>query len=185
MRRIFNFTQFINESTAAGNMENTYKIPFKYSSHDPREGYSSRSFVEDLKSIFIEKPEIKDEILEFLSKTMEIITIDDLSKKPFAHMIEIIPEIERIIGAGEYQPELRMPGGAILFIRNKELKTGKKADFYLNSHGTKIEVVTEDESGEEMVYMFRTERFPFDRFGFTEKEKEETHSLIEDLRANS
>ena len=144
MRRLFNFTEFVNESSAAGNMDKTYNIPFKYSSHDPKEGYNSKSFVDDLKSVFIEKPELKREITSFISTTMRISNIDDLSTRPFSEISKIIPEIERIIEAGEYEPELKMPGGAILFIRNKILKNGRGADFYLNRAGTKIEVVTED-----------------------------------------
>lgn len=185
MRRIFNFTQFINESTAAGNMDKTYNIPFKYSSNDPKNGYNSKSFCDDLKSIFVEKPELKKEIIEFISNTMEISSIDDISKKPFSDIINIIPEIERIIEAGEYEPEMIMPGGAILFIRNKTLKSGIGADFYLNTHGTKIEVITEDEDGNERVYMFRSEKFPFDRFNFTDEEKQETKELIDKRKSNS
>ena len=65
------------------------------------------------------------------------------------------------------------------------LKNGFGADFYLNSHGTKIEVVTEDETGEEKVYMFKSDKFPFDRFNFTEEEKKETEYLIDKRTANS
>jgi hypothetical protein len=184
MRKIFNFQQFINESTAAGNMDNTYSIPFKYSSHDPKEGYNSRTFLDDLNSIFVEKPELKKEIIEFISSSMGIISLEELAKKPFSYISEIIPEIERIIEAGEYEPEIRMPGGATLFIRNKEIKNGKNADFYLNSHGTKIEVVTEDEDGNEKVYRFSSDKFPFDRFNFTDQEKEETANLIDKLNSN-
>lgn len=178
MRRIFNFNQFINESSAAGNMDKTYKVPFSYSSHDPKDGYNSKSFVSDLESIFVEKPELKKEITKFISTTMKISSIDQLSSRPFSDIIKIIPEVERIIEAGEYEPETQMPGGAILFIRNKMLKNGFGADFYLNSHGTKIEVVTEDNSGEEKVYMFKSEKFPFDRFEFSEEEKNDTIDLI-------
>jgi len=184
MKRIHSFNDFINESSSAGNMDKTYKIPFSYSSHDPKEGYNSRSFVEDLESIFIEKPEIKKEIIKFISKTMSVSSLEELSKRPFYYVAKIIPEIERIIEAGEYEPETEMPGGAILFIRNKILKNGFGADFYLNSHGTKIEVVTEDETGKEKVYMFRSEKFPFDRFDFTEGEKEETIELIKQRQSN-
>ena len=147
MKRIFNFTQFINESTAAGNMDKTYNIPFRYSSHDPKNGYNSKIFVDDLKSIFLEKPELKKEITEFISSSMNVSTLDDLYKRPFSEIVKLIPEIERIIEAGEYEPELKMPGGATLFIRNKILKNGKGADFYLNSHGSKIEVVTKTMKG--------------------------------------
>ena len=62
MKKIFTFKEFsINESTAAGNREKTYSIPFSYSSNDPKYGYNSKSFVDDLESIFIEKPELKKE----------------------------------------------------------------------------------------------------------------------------
>lgn len=183
MRRIFNFDQFINESSAAGNMDKTYNIPFAYSSNDPKDGYSSKSFVDDLKSIFVEKPDLKKEITEFISSTMQISSIDQLASKPFAEIIKIIPEIERIIEAGEYEPEIKMPGGALLFIRNKMLSNGFGADFYINRHGTKIEVVTEDETGEERVYMFKAEKFPFDRFEFNDEEKRETEDLINQRRS--
>jgi hypothetical protein len=185
MRRLFNFTEFVNESSAAGNMDKTYNIPFKYSSHDPKEGYNSKSFVDDLKSVFIEKPELKREITSFISTTMRISNIDDLSTRPFSDISKIIPEIERIIEAGEYEPELKMPGGAILFIRNKILKNGRGADFYLNRAGTKIEVVTEDLEGKEKVMIFRSSEFPFERFNFTEEEKQETEELITKRESNS
>jgi hypothetical protein len=185
MRRLFNFNEFVNESSAAGNMDSTYHIPFKYTSNDPKEGYNSKSFVDDLKSVFVEKPELKKEITTFISTTMRISNIDDLSTRPFSEIIKIIPEIERIIEAGEYEPELKMPGGAILFIRNKILKNGRGADFYMNSHGTKIEVVTEDVEGNEKVMVFRTEEFPFERFDFTDEEKQETEDLVKEKRSNS
>jgi len=185
MKRIFNFNEFINESSAAGNMDKTYNIPFKYSSNDPKNGYSSKTFVDDLKSIFVEKPELKKEINDFVSTSMEISSIDDLIKKPFSEIIKIIPEIERIIEAGEYEPETKMPGGAILFIRNKMLKNGKGADFYINRHGSKIEVVTEDETGDEKVYLFKSNKFPFDRFNFTTEEIEETRSIMDELKSNA
>ena len=184
MRRIFSFDQFINESSAAGNMDRTYSVPFAYSSNDPKDGYNSKTFVDDLESIFIEKPELKEEITKFISTTMKISSVDQLSSRPFSEIIKIIPEIERIIEAGEYEPEEAMPGGAILFIRNKMLKNGFGADFYLNSHGTKIEVVTEDETGMEKVYMFKSDKFPFERFNFTEEEKQETEDLISQRKSN-
>lgn len=185
MRRLFNFQEFINESSAAGNMDRTYNIPFKYSSNDPKEGYNSKSFVDDLKSVFVEKPELKKEITEFISSTMKISNIDDLAQRPFVEISKIIPEIERIIEAGEYEPELKMPGGAVLFIRNKILKNGRGADFYLNSSGTKIEVVTEDSEGIEKVMVFKTDSFPFDRFNFTDEEKQETEELISSKRSKT
>jgi len=182
MRRLFNFKEFINESSAAGNMDKTYDIPFKYTSNDPKEGYSSKSFVADLKSVFIEKPELKKEITGFISSIMKITNIDDLANRPFSEISKIIPEIERIIEAGEYEPELKMPGGAVLFIRNKILKNGRGADFYLNRAGTKIEVVTEDVEGNEKVMVFKADNFPFNRFDFTEEEKKETEDLIADKK---
>jgi len=184
MKRIFNFNEFINESSAAGNMDKTYQVPFSYSSHDPKEGYNSKTFVDDLESIFVEKPELKKEIIKFISTTMKISSLDQLSSRPFSEIIKIIPEIERIIEAGEYEPEEEMPGGAILFIRNKIFKNGKGADFYLNKSGSKIEVVTDDETGGEKVYVFRSKKFPFDRFEFTEEERKETEDLIKKRSLN-
>jgi len=185
MKRILDFYGFINESSAAGNMDKTYSIPFKYSSNDPRDGYNSKSFVSDLESVFIEKPHLKKEIIGFLSTTMKISSIDQLEMKPFSEVSKIIPEIERIIEAGEYEPESIMPGGANLFIRNKTLKNGKGADFYINNRGTKIEVVTDDDAGKEVVYMFRTEKFPFDRFEFTQEEKDELRNIIDKKKVSA
>ena len=184
MRKIFNFKEFINESSAAGNMDRTYRVPFAYSSHDPKLGYNSKSFVDDLRSIFIEKPELKKEITEFIS-TMMNLSLEDLEYRPFSEVSKIIPEIERIIEAGEYEPETVMPGGSLLFIRNKSMSNGSSADFYINRHGTKIEVVTEDEYGEEKVYRFKSDKFPFDRFEFTDEEIEETKDIIENKKSSS
>lgn len=179
MRRIKLFKDFnINESSAAGNRDNTYQIPFTYTSNDPKIGYNSKSFVDDLKSIFVEKPDLKNPILQFLINSVGISKIDDLSDKPFALIKDIIPEIERIIGAGEYEPEITMPGGALLFIRNKIMSDGKGADFYVNRKGTKIEVVTEDENGNEKVFTFDSSNFPSDRFEFTPEEKDELESIL-------
>lgn len=179
MRKIFSFKEFnINESTAAGNRDETYSIPFSYSSNDPKHGYNSKSFVDDLKSIFIEKPQLKKEILEFLSQNIGISNIDDLANKPFSLVSDIIPEIERIISAGEYEPEMIMPGESLLFIRNKKFKNGKGADFYINRKGTKIEVVEDDEAGKEISTIYETPRFPLDRYEFTDEEKEEFWALL-------
>ncbi len=179
MKKIKNFDQFsIYESSAAGNRESTYSIPFSYTSNDPRFGYSSKSFVDDLEALFIEKPSLEKEITEFLIKNTGVSRIKDLALKPFSLIKDIIPEIERIISAGEYEPELVMPGGALLFIRNKKLSSGKGADFYLNRRGTKIEVVTEDANGDEKVYFFDSKSFPYERFEFTQEEREELESLI-------
>lgn len=183
MRRIFNFKQFLNESSAAGNMDRTFKVPFAYSSHDPKVGYNSKSFVEDLRALFVEKPELKKEITEFITTTMNI-SLDDLEFRPFVEVSKIIPEIERIIEAGEYEPEKVMPGGSTLFIRNKIMDNGSSADFYINRFGTKIEVVTEDESGEERVFRFKAEKFPFDRFQFTPEEIKETEDIIKEKMSN-
>ena len=184
MKKIFNFKEFINESSAAGNMDKTYKVPFAYSSHDPKLGYNSKSFVEDLRSIFVEKPELEKEITEFIS-TMMNMSLEDLEYRPFSEVSKIIPDIERIIEAGEYEPETVMPGGSLLFIRNKSMSNGSSADFYINRHGTKIEVVTEDEYGQERVYRFTSEKFPFDRFEFTDAEIEDLKKIIEEKEANS
>lgn len=179
MKNIKNFLEFtINESSAAGNRENTYDIPFSYTSNDPKYGYNSKSFVDDLEALFVEKPKLKKEITEFLVQNTGISKISDLAIKPFALIKDIIPEIERIISAGEYEPELVMPGGALLFIRNKIMSNGKGADFYINRKGTKIEVVTDDSNGEEKVYFFDSKSFPYDRFDFTPEEKEELQSLL-------
>lgn len=179
MKNLLNFDKFsISESTAAGNRELSYNIPFSYSSNDPKEGYNSKSFVSDLKALFLDKPQIKKEIFKFLSDTLRISNIDDLENKPISIIIEIIPEIERIINAGEYEPEMIMPGGSLLFIRNKKLENGTTADFYINKKGTKIEVVTEDEKGKEKVMMFSIDRFPIGRFEFTKEERKELEALI-------
>ena len=179
MKNIKSFNDFvINESSAAGNMGISYKIPFKYTSNDPRYGYTSKSFVSDLKSIFVEKPELKNEIISFLVQNIDISKIEELGDKPFSLIAKIIPEIERIIDAGEYEPELTMPGGALLFIRNKTMKDGSGADFYINKKGTKIEVVTEDSRGKEKVVIYETTKFPFERYEFTQEEREELNSLI-------
>lgn len=179
MRKIKNFNEFsLLESSAAGNRENTYELPFKHSSNDPKYGYNSKSFVDDLKSIFVEKPFLKKEILAFISQNIGISNIEDLANKPFSLISEIIEEIERIIEAGEYEPELTMPGGAILFIRNKIFKDGTGADFYINRKGTKIEVVLDDRNGKEKVEVHEVGRFPYDRFEFSQEEREELKSLI-------
>lgn len=178
MKKILDFNGFLNESTAAGNMDRTYKIPFKYSAHDPKEGYNSRKFIDDLKTVFIEKPELKKEILKFITTVTSVSSIDDLKDRPFSEIIKIIPNIEKIIAAGEYEPELKMPGDSVLFMRNKETQQGKTADFYMNKYGTKIEVVTEDEVGDETVYIFRSEKFPYDRFNFNNDEIKITKDLI-------
>lgn len=179
MRNIKKFKDFsINESSAAGNRDNTYEIPFKFTSNDPRYGYNSRTFVEDLKSIFIEKPALKKQIIEFLSDCIGISSIDDLILKPFSLVSDLIPEIERIIEAGEYEPELIMPGGALIFIRNKVFSDGTGADFYINRKGNKIEVVTDNPEGGDRSSIYNTQNFPFDRYEFTEEEREELEALI-------
>ena len=183
MRRIFNFNEFLNESSAAGNMDRSYKIPLAYSSHDPKVGYNSKSFLDDLKSLFVEKPELKKEIIEFTVSSLGISDLEELGSRPFVDVIKIIPEIERIIEAGDYDPETLMPGGSTLFIRNKILKDRTSADFYINRHGTKIEVVTENETGEEKVYRFEASKFPFDRFEFSDEERRETEEIIESKKS--
>ena len=75
------------------------------------------------------------------------------------------------------EPETTMPGGGLLFIRNKIFANGGGADFYINRKGTKVEVVTEDDMGNEKVRIFDIEKFPFDRFEFTEEEREELEAL--------
>lgn len=177
MKNIVKFKDFLNESTAAGNREQTFEVPFKFSSNDPRFGYNSKSFVDDLKTIFLEKPHVKKEILEFL-KDVNIFDLDQLEAKPFSFVGQLIPEIERIIEAGDYQPDSIMPGGAILFLRGKKLEGGKSADFYLNKRGTKIEVVLDDEAGKESVERHDANTFPYDQFQFSKEEKEELQALI-------
>ena len=179
MKRIKGFQEFcVNESSAAGSREQTFTIPFKYTSNDPKFGYSSKSFVDDLKALFVEKPQLKNDILEFLVASIGISRIEDLANKPFSTIKEMIPEIERIISAGEYEPELVMPGGALLFIRNKKMKDGRGADFYINRKGSKIEVVTEDFNGVEKVVFFDSASFPYDRFEFSDDERAELEALI-------
>ena len=178
MKKILDFKQFgILESTAAGNRELNHTIPFSYSSNDPKEGYNSKSFVADLEALFLDKPHIKKEISEFLSDKLGILKIEDLQNKPISTIARIIPEIERIIDAGEYEPEMTMPGGALLFMRNKKMDNGTTADFYVNRKGTKIEVVTEDETGKEKVMSFPIENFPLDRFQFSGEEKDEFEAI--------
>ena len=94
MRRIFTFNQFnLDESSAAGNMEQTYSIPFSYTSNDPKDGYSSKSFCDDLEAVFIEKPNLRKEILEFLSSNLGISKIEELAIMPFIKLAKVIPEI--------------------------------------------------------------------------------------------
>jgi len=78
----------------------------------------------------------------------------------------------------EYAQELAFPGAALLFIRNKRLSSGKGGDFYINRRRSKIEVVTEDANGDEKVYFFDSKSFPYERFEFTQEEREELESLI-------
>jgi hypothetical protein len=177
MKNIIKFKDFLSESTAAGNREETFNVPFKFSSNDPRFGYNSKSFVDDLKTIFLEKPHIKKEILEFL-KNVNIFEIDQLEAKPFFFVTQLIPEIEKIIEVGDYIPDAIMPGGAILFLRGKKIGGGKGADFYLNKRGTKIEVVSDGERGGEHVERFDADSFPYAQFQFTTEEKEELQALL-------
>jgi len=97
----------------------------------------------------------------------------------------LIPEIERIIDAGEYEPEMLMPGEGLLFIRNKIFKDGSGADFYINKKGTKVEVVFDDEMGNDNAALFMVDNFPYDRFEFTEEEKEELEALVKAKGTNS
>ena len=186
MRRIYTFNEFgLNESSAAGNNGQFYTIPFKYTSNDPKKGYNSKTFVDDLKTIFLEKPKLADEITEFLVANAEISRIDDLIVKPFSLISKLIPEIERIIDAGEYEPEMIMPGGGLLFIRNKMFKDGSGADFYINKKGTKVEVVFDDDLGKDKSALFMVDNFPYDKFEFTEEEKEELEALVKARGTNS
>lgn len=178
MKKILDFKNFvINESTAAGNRWEKYDIPFSYTSKDSREGYSSKSFTDDLKAAILERPEIKKEIMAYLSDTLDIVQIDDLAKKPFSYVRKAIPDIERIIRAGEYEPDLTMPGGALLFIRNKKLSDGRGVDFYINRKGTKIEVVYDGENGDESK-IYQSNDFPFGEYEFSEEEREEIENMI-------
>jgi len=186
MRRIYTFNEFgLNESSAAGNNGQFYTIPFKYTSNDPKKGYNSKTFVDDLKTIFLEKPKLAEEITEFLVANAEISRIDDLIIKPFSFISKLIPEIERIIDAGEYEPEMIMPGGGLLFIRNKMFKDGSGADFYINKKGTKVEVVFDDDLGKDKSALFMVDNFPYDKFEFTEEEKEELEALVKARGTNS
>lgn len=179
MKNILDFNGFlINESSAAGNRWETYPVPFKYSSSDARDGYTSKSFADDLRSALVERPELEDEIIEFISDKMGISSIEDLEKKPFSYLEVIIPEIERIISAGEYEPEVTMPGGGLLFIRNKKMKDGREADFYINRKGTKIEAVSDRLNGDEESEIYYSKDFPFEKYEFTEEEIEETKNII-------
>ena len=178
MRRLIKFDDFsINESTAAGNRWDKYNIPFSYTSRDSREGYSSKSFADDLNAAILERPEIKKEILSYLSDQLDILKIEDIAKKPFSYVKEIIPEIERIIRAGEYEPDVTMPGGSLLFIRNKRLSDGRSVDFYINRKGTKIEVVFDGEKGDECK-IYHSSDFPFDQYEFSDEEREEILNII-------
>lgn len=179
MRRVYNFNEFIlNESSSAGSKGINFDVPFKHSSHDPKFGYNSKTFVDDLMSLFIDKPNLKNEITEFVVTNSDVSKIEDLALKPFSFVSSLIPEIERIIDAGEYEPELTMPGGSLLFLRNKKLESGKTVDFYMNRKGTKVEVVTDDEAGKEKCTIYDATNFPADQYEFTEDEKAELNALI-------
>jgi len=184
MKKLLYFNQFLNESTAAGNRDESFTVPFKYTSKDSKMGYNSKSFVDDLKSIILEKPELEQEIKKFLKDSLLITDISDLEQKPFSYIVEIIPEIERIIEAGEFDPEITMPGGGLLFIQGKKLKNGKKADFYINRKGTKIEVSTEDENGKEFCEVYKADDFPYEKWEFKEDEIEEVKEMIRGKGAN-
>jgi hypothetical protein len=178
MKNIKDYSTFkINESTAAGNRWEKYNLPFSYSSRDTRDGYSSKAFADDLSASVLENPKIKKEILTFLSDKLDIIKIEDLAKKPFSYIKDIIPEIERIIKAEEYEPDITMPGGALLFIRGKKLSNGKKFDFYINRKGTKIEV-SYDIMGGESGKIYHSSDFPFDKYEFSKEEEEELLNMI-------
>jgi hypothetical protein len=184
MKKLLYFGQFLNESTAAGNRDESFTVPFKYSSKDSKSGYNSKSFVDDLESIILEKPELETEIKKFLKDSLLTNNIEDLAQKPFSYIIEIIPEIERIIDAGEFEPEITMPGGGLLFLPNKKLKNGRVADFYINRKGTKIEVSTEDDNGKEFCEIYSSESFPFEKWEFTDEEIEEVKEMIKGKGAN-
>ena len=184
MKKLLYFEQFLNESTAAGNRDESFTVPFKYSSKDSKSGYNSKSFVDDLESIILEKPELEMEIKKFLKDSLLTNNIEDLAQKPFSYIIEIIPEIERIIDAGEFEPEVTMPGGGLLFLAKKKLKNGRFADFYINRKGTKIEVSTEDDNGKEFCEIYKSESFPFEKWEFTEDEIEEVKEMLKGKGAN-
>ena len=181
MNRIFTFKEFtLNESSAAGNRNQIYTIPFKYSSSDPKSGYNSKKFVDDLKAIFIENPKIKKEIIKYL-KNKGILKIEELEQKSFSFVYNLIPEIEKIITVGKYEPKIIMPGGGLLFIRNKIFKDGTSADFYINRKKTKIEVVYNDKKGNEKSIIYPLTEFPIDKYEFTKEEKEKLNSLLNEF----
>lgn len=179
MIRILTFKEFsLIESSSAGNRTQNYTIPFKYSLKDPRYNYNSTSFVEDLEAFLLEKPHLKKEILKFLMKKEKINKISDLKNKPFAFVYKLIPEIEKIIDENNYEPDIIMPGGGLLFIKNKFFKDGSSADFYINKKGTKIEVVKTNIDGTEESKIYPIKLFSTDDYEFTEEEKEKLKTIL-------
>lgn len=175
MDKIYTFEKFmINESSSAGNRDQI--DGFVYGSNDQKDRYDVSGFIDYLEKTFIDNPEVKPKIIDILSKNLGILDIHELNEMPFSLISDIIKEIEEKIG--KYEVETIMPGGALLFIRNKQLKDGKGADFYINKKGTKIEVITENAYGEDKSIIYRTLEFNPDKYGFTKDECEKLESLI-------
>ncbi len=164
MRNLFNFYQFIAESSSAGSK--IYQgINFKFARKDLRDGYNIDDLIRDIHSYGDKNPQIMDTITQVIdqyTKKLGVQSIRDLDRISLDKFIE---RIEKII-ENKGEPEIiQMPSGAFLFLKDHETPDGKICDFYMNRKKTRIEIVSVDDTGEEESRLISMDQFEPAEFG--------------------
>lgn len=178
MKNLFNFYQFITESSSAGSK--IYSgIDFKFARKDLRDGYNIDDLIRDIHSYGDKNPQIMNTITQVIdqyTKNLGIQSIRDLDRVSLDKFIE---KIEKII-ENDGEPEIiQMPSGAFLFLKDHKTPDGKICDFYINRKKTKIEIVSVDDKGEEESRLIHVDQFDPIEFGISDEDLQKFIELKE------
>lgn len=178
--KLFNFSQFITESSTAGSKHYT-GINFKFARKDIRDGYFIDDLIRDIHSYGDNKGQVRNSITQVIdeyTKNKGVASIRELDQNSLNNFIA---RIEEIIEKGGEPDIMEMPSGSFLFIRDHVTPDGKTCDFYMNGKRTKIEIVSIDSSDDEESHIIPVENFNPEDFGISGKNLERFNFLKEGL----
>lgn len=178
MKNLFNFYQFITESSSAGSK--IYSgIDFKFARKDLRDGYTIDDLIRDIHSYGDKNSQIRDTITQIIDQYTKKLEIKSIRELDNLSLNEFIRKVEKVI-ENKGEPEIiQMPSGSFLFLKDHQTRDGKICDFYMNRKKTKIEVVFVDASGEEDSRLIPIEEFSPEEFGISGDELQKFMNLKE------
>lgn len=165
----------IFESSSAGSQDTNNILPFKYTkNYDPRIGYNTVDFIQDL-SIILEEgnDKQKDDILSIISSITGEPLLSSIRLLNVLSLNRLISLVGNYLDSkSDYKLEI-YPDGYVLCFENLPYKD-LFYDIYYSPKKQMIKIVPQEGNPSEKEYRKKVENFNYTKFGITPDDYEKT-----------